>query len=125
MNRLWQLCFRRGLTPYASDFGNLGEPPTHPELLDWLADEFMAKGWDQKAMTRLLVTSAAYRRSSQHADVARGQLKDPQNTLLWRFQPQRLEAEQIRDADRGRPAVGVAPSRALAQRDEPQCDARL
>ena len=98
MNRLWQLCFRRGLTPYASDFGNLGEPPTHPELLDWLADEFMAKGWDQKAMTRLLVTSAAYRRSSQHADVARGQLKDPQNTLLWRFQPQRLEAEQIRDA---------------------------
>ena len=98
MNRLWQLCFRRGLTPYASDFGNLGEPPTHPELLDWLADEFMAKGWDQKAMSRLLVTSAAYRRSSQHADVARGQLKDPQNTLLWRFQPQRLEAEQIRDA---------------------------
>ena len=98
MNRLWQLCFRRGLTPYASDFGNLGEPPTHPELLDWLADEFMAKGWDQKAMTRLLVTSAAYRRSSQPADVVRGQLKDPQNTLLWRFQPQRLEAEQIRDA---------------------------
>jgi hypothetical protein len=98
MNRLWQLCFRRGLTPYASDFGNLGEPPSHPELLDWLADEFMAKGWDQKAMTRLLVTSAAYRRSSQPADVARGQLKDPQNTLLWRFQPQRLEAEQIRDA---------------------------
>jgi len=98
MNRLWQLCFRRGLTPYASDFGNLGEPPSHPELLDWLADEFMAKGWDQKAMTRLLVTSAAYRRSSQHPDVARGQLKDPQNVLLWRFQPQRLEAEQIRDA---------------------------
>ena len=98
MNRLWQLCFRRGLTPYASDFGNLGEPPSHPALLDWLADEFMAKGWDQKAMTRLLVTSAAYRRSSQHPDVARGQLKDPQNTLLWRFQPQRLEAEQIRDA---------------------------
>ncbi|MFZ9400829.1 MAG: DUF1553 domain-containing protein, partial [Opitutales bacterium] len=63
-----------------------------------LADEFMAKGWDQKAMTRLLVTSAAYRRSSQHPDVARGQLKDPQNVLLWRFQPQRLEAEQIRDA---------------------------
>ena len=98
MNRLWQLCFRRGLTPYASDFGNLGEPPSHPELLDWLSDEFMAKDWDQKAMTRLLVTSAAYRRSSQPADVARGQLKDPQNTLLWRFQPQRLEAEQIRDA---------------------------
>ena len=98
MNRLWQLCFRRGLTPYASDFGRLGEPPSHPELLDWLAAEFMAKGWDQKAMHRLVLTSAAYRRSSQHPAPKDGQLKDPQNALLWRFQPQRLEAEQIRDA---------------------------
>jgi hypothetical protein len=98
MNRLWQLCFRRGLTPYASDFGNLGEPPSHPELLDWLSAEFMAKGWDQKAMHRLILTSAAYRRSSLHPDPKDGQLKDPQNALLWRFQPQRLESEQIRDA---------------------------
>ncbi len=98
MNRLWQLCFRRGLTPYASDFGRLGEPPSHPELLDWLSAEFMAKGWDQKAMHRLILTSAAYRRSSQHPTPKEGQLKDPQNVLLWRFQPQRLEAEQIRDA---------------------------
>lgn len=98
MNRLWQLCFRRGLAPYASDFGNLGEPPSHPELLDWLADEFMAKGWDQKAMVRLVVTSAAYRRSSLHPAPQQGQLKDPQNVFLWRSQPQRLEAEQIRDA---------------------------
>ena len=98
MNRLWQLCFRRGLAPYASDFGRLGEPPSHPELLDWLAAEFMAKGWDQKAMHRLILTSAAYRRSSQHPSPKDGQLKDPQNTLLWRAQPQRLEAEQIRDA---------------------------
>jgi hypothetical protein len=98
MNRLWQLNFRRGLAPYASDFGRLGEPPTHPELLDWLAAEFMDKGWDQKAMHRLVLTSAAYRRSSLHPSPQQGQLKDPQNTLLWRFQPQRLESEQIRDA---------------------------
>jgi hypothetical protein len=98
MNRLWQLNFRRGLAPYASDFGRLGEPPSHPELLDWLSAEFMAKDWDQKAMHRLILTSAAYRRSSLHADPKDGQLKDPQNALLWRFQPQRLESEQIRDA---------------------------
>ena len=98
MNRLWQLNFRRGLAPYASDFGRLGEPPTHPELLDWLSAEFMDKGWDQKAMHRLVLTSAAYRRSSLHPSPQQGQLKDPQNTLLWRFQPQRLESEQIRDA---------------------------
>ncbi len=98
MNRLWQLCFRRGLAPYASDFGRLGEPPSHPELLDWLSAEFMAKDWDQKAMHRLILTSATYRRSSQHPAPKDGQLKDPQNALLWRFQPQRLESEQIRDA---------------------------
>jgi hypothetical protein len=98
MNRLWQQYFRRGLTPNGSDFGRLGEPPSHPELLDWLAAEFMAKGWDQKAMHRLLLTSATYRQSSLHPDPRAGNLKDPQNTLLWRFQPQRLEAEQIRDA---------------------------
>ena len=98
MNRLWQHAFHRGLTPFASDFGRLGEPPSHPELLDWLASEFTAKDWDQKAMHRLLLTSACYRRSSTHADAAPGQLKDPQNLLLWRYQPQRLEAEQIRDA---------------------------
>ncbi len=98
MNRLWQLNFRRGLAPYASDFGRLGEPPSHPELLDWLSAEFMAKGWDQKAMHRLILTSAAYRRSSLHPAPQAGQLKDPQNALLWRFQPQRLESEQIRDA---------------------------
>ncbi|MEY3829897.1 MAG: hypothetical protein RL636_1598 [Verrucomicrobiota bacterium] len=98
MNRLWQLSFRRGLTPYASDLGRLGEPPSHPELLDWLAAEFMSKGWDQKALHRLILTSAAYRRSSSHPAPQAGQLKDPQNAWLWRFQPQRLEAEQIRDA---------------------------
>jgi len=98
MNRLWQHAFHRGLAPYASDFGRLGEPPSHPALLDWLASEFMDRGWDQKAMHRLLLTSATYRRSSAHPAPAAGQLKDPQNILLWRAQPQRLEAEQVRDA---------------------------
>jgi cytochrome c553 len=98
MNRLWQQYFRRGLAPNASDFGRLGEPPSHPELLDWLAAEFMAKGWDQKAMHRLILTSATYRQSSRHPDPRTGNLKDPQNTLLWCFQPQRLEAEEILDA---------------------------
>ncbi|MGA0133751.1 MAG: PSD1 and planctomycete cytochrome C domain-containing protein [Opitutales bacterium] len=98
MNRLWQQYFRRGLTPHASDFGRLGEPPSHPELLDWLASEFVRLGWDVKAMHRLVLTSAAYRRSSEHPDPAAGRTKDPLNVLVWRFQPQRLEAEQIRDA---------------------------
>ncbi len=98
MNRLWQQVFHRGLTPYASDFGRLGEPPSHPALLDYLASEFMDRGWNQKAMHRLLLTSAAYRRSSVHPAPATGQLKDPQNIFLWRHQPQRLEAEQVRDA---------------------------
>ena len=98
MNRLWQQYFRRGLAPNSSDFGRLGEPPSHPELLDWLAAEFMAKGWDQKAMHRLVLTSATYRQSSRHPTPQAGNLRDPQNTLLWRFQPQRLDAEEIRDA---------------------------
>ena len=98
MNRLWQQYFRRGLTPHASDFGRLGEPPSHPELLDWLSSEFVRLGWDVKAMHRLVLTSAAYRRSSEHPDPSAGRTKDPLNVLIWRFQPQRLEAEQIRDA---------------------------
>lgn len=98
MNRMWQQYFRRGLAPYTSDFGRLGEAPSHPELLDWLASEFVRSGWDQKAMHRLVLNSATYRRASTHPSPAQGVLKDPQNTFLWRFQPQRLEAEEIRDA---------------------------
>lgn len=98
VNRMWQLYFRRGIAPHAGDFGRLGEPPAHPELLDFLAAELVRTGWDQKAVHRLILLSAAYRRSSSHPAPAAGQLKDPQNTLVWRAQPQRLEAEQIRDA---------------------------
>jgi len=98
VNRVWQQHFGRGLAVNASDFGNLGEPPTHPELLDWLAAWFMREGWSLKKLHRLVVTSATYRQSASHPQAEAGQLKDPENRLLWRWWPRRLEAEQIRDA---------------------------
>ena len=103
VNRLWQWHFGRGLVPTTSDFGNLGEDPSHPELLDWLAAEFVASGWSVKQLNRLIVTSAAYRRSA-HPPTAggptphAGQATDPHNHLLWRQNCRRLDAEQVRDA---------------------------
>ncbi len=98
VNRVWQQHFGHGLAANASDFGMLGEPPSHPELLDWLAGRFVREGWSLKMLHRLIVTSAAYRRSSQHPAPEAGKLKDPENRLLWLMPPRRLEAEQIRDA---------------------------
>ncbi len=98
VNRAWQQHFGRGLAANASDFGKLGEKPSHPELLDWLAERFIRDGWSIKSLHRLIVTSAAYRRSSNHPDATAGKLKDPENRLLWRAQPRRLDAEQIRDS---------------------------
>ncbi len=98
VNRVWQQHFGRGLAANASDFGSLGEPPTHPELLDWLATWFMREGWSLKKLHRLLVTSATYQQSSVHPTPEPGRLKDPENKFLWRSRPRRLEAEQIRDA---------------------------
>jgi hypothetical protein len=98
VNRAWQQHFGRGLAAQTSDFGVLGEKPSHPELLDWLAGQFIADGWSLKKLHRLIVTSAAYRRSSEHPSPAAGRLADPENRLLWRMQPRRLEAEEIRDA---------------------------
>jgi len=96
MNRVWQWHFGKGLVPTANDFGKLGEQPTHPELLDWLAAEFMEGGWTLKRMHRLIMTSAAYQRSSS-PDA--GNLKtDPANTLLWRFNMRRLTSEEVRDS---------------------------
>ena len=99
-NRLWQWHFGRGLVGTASDFGVLGEQATHPELLDWLAAEFVESGWSVKHLHRLMVTSAAYRRSSRAAVAAAsaGPTADPANRLLWRQNPRRLDAEQVRDA---------------------------
>lgn len=95
VNRLWQHHFGVGLVATPSDFGRNGRPPAHPELLDWLAREFVREGWSLKRMHRLMMTSAAYRRSSAHDPGAFS--KDPENRLLWRKDRRRLEGEAIRD----------------------------
>ncbi len=95
VNRYWQIYFGLGIVKTSENFGVQGEPPEHPELLDWLATEFTRTGWDVKAMQRLIVTSATYRQSSR---VAPGLLeKDPENRLLARGPRLRLAAETIRD----------------------------
>ncbi|MSQ96183.1 MAG: DUF1553 domain-containing protein [Gemmataceae bacterium] len=98
VNRVWQQHFGRGLVVTASDFGNLGEKPSHPELLDWLADRFVKDGWSLKKLHRLIVTSKTYQQSSLAVPDAVSMLKDPDNRLLWKMTPRRLDAEQIRDA---------------------------
>ncbi len=96
VNRLWQHHFGKGLVSTSSDFGATGDRPTHPELLDWLAAECMAKGWSLKHIHRLIVTSHAYRQSAK-SDSA-GLRVDPENTLLWQFPRRRLDGEALRDA---------------------------
>jgi hypothetical protein len=96
VNRLWQHHFGRGIVPTPNDFGKLGEPPTHPELLDWLASEFVAGGWQVKRMHRLLMTSSAYRMSVRGNE--RALQLDPANRLFWRFNLRRLSAEEVRDS---------------------------
>jgi hypothetical protein len=95
-NRIWQMCFGRGLVPTANDFGRLGEAPVHPELLDWLAAEFKRSGWDIKRLQRLILTSRTYQMSSAPAVAA--QQADPLNTHWWRHDMRRLTAEEIRDS---------------------------
>ena len=95
-NRLWQFHFGRGIVRTTSDFGFQGTPPTHPELLDWLASEFVARGWQMKSMHRLIMTSAAYQMSSRYNEAAYA--ADPENNLFWRFDMRRLTAEEIRDS---------------------------
>lgn len=95
VNRFWQRYFEHGLVRTAEDFGVQGEAPSHPELLDWLAVEFMRSGWDIKALQRLIVTSATYRQSSIQSP--RQQSPDPENRLLARGARRRLSAETIRD----------------------------
>ncbi len=102
VNRIWHHVFGAGLVTTTSDFGYAGAAPTHPELLDWLASEFLnplssqARPWSVKSMVRLLVTSKAFRQSSQPSES--GLLVDATSQLLWRFPPKRVEAEVIRDA---------------------------
>ncbi len=95
VNRLWQHHFGRGIVCTPSDFGNQGEKPTHPELLDWLAKELIDGGWKLKRIHKLMMTSAAYLESS--AGDKRKATADPDDRLLWRFSPRRLEAEAVRD----------------------------
>ncbi len=114
VNRIWQRHFGRGLVATLSDFGHLGEPPTHPELLDWMAGYFVEHHWSIKEMQRLIVTSATYRQASRNPVMAAAGLRstdspqrtaghagetiDPENRLLWRQTLRRLDSDQIRDA---------------------------
>jgi hypothetical protein len=96
VNRIWQEYFGKGLVETENDFGTQGSKPTHPELLDWLASEFMRSHWSQKAIHRLIVTSAVYRQSSkQRSDIEEA---DPYNKLLARQNRLRLDAEIVRDS---------------------------
>jgi hypothetical protein len=95
VNRQWQMHFGTGIVKTAEDFGSQGEPPTHPQLLDWLATEFIRTGWNVKAMQRLMVTSATYRQSSRVTPELHE--RDPENRLLARGPRFRLQAEMVRD----------------------------
>jgi len=97
-NRIWQYHFGHGLASSASDLGKLGEQPSHLELLNWLASEFVKEGWSIKKYHKLIVTSATYKQSVTHPNAELGKLKDPENRLYWRGNVRRLDAEQIRDA---------------------------
>jgi hypothetical protein len=95
VNRIWQHHFGRGLVATPNDFGARGRPPTHPELLDWLASRFVADGWSIKAMHRRIMLSRAYQLSAM--EDSRASAADPNNELLWRHDRRRLSAEEIRD----------------------------
>ncbi len=139
VNRLWHYHFGRGIVATPNDFGFNGERPTHPELLDWLASEFIAQGWSVKKMQKLIVTSATYRQGAAFDAKAAGQ--DADDRFLWRFAPQRLEGEAVRDAmlavsGKLNPQVGGPSFRpftvtvfnssfyTLTDADEPDCNRR-
>ena len=96
-NRIWHHHFGRGIVRTLDNLGKMGDPPTHPELLDWLAVEFMNRGWSIKELHRLLMTSEAYQMASSYEHAA-SRAADPDNQLLWQYRPQRLEAEVLRDS---------------------------
>lgn len=99
VNHLWLRHFGQPLVPTVMDFGRRGAAPTHPQLLDWLAVEFMESGWSMKHMHRLMVLSRTYRLSSSNADAAKVSLtKDAENKYYWRMNPVRMEAQSVRDS---------------------------
>ena len=127
VNRLWLHHFGEGIVATPENFGVKGAPPSHPELLDWLAVEFVARGWSIKAMHRLMMKSAAYRQSSRDDPGLHARAVDPEDRLLWRQRIRRLEAEALRDAVLGAagtlnlamggppvPMVGVAGGEVVA-----------
>jgi hypothetical protein len=102
VNRIWQHHFDRGIVATPENFGHSGSPPTHPELLDWLAVDFREHGWSVKRLHRLIMTSTAYRQSAHRPAVRAGReppeiAADPENELLWRMNLRRVEAEVLRD----------------------------
>ena len=96
VNRIWQYHFGRGIVESSSDFGFQGTPPTHLNLLNWLAIQFMESGWDIKAMHKLIMSSDVYKRSSMPNDLALAQ--DPLNQSFWRYDMRRLTSEEVRDS---------------------------
>ena len=96
VNRIWQHHFGRGIVRTPNNFGLLGAPPTHPDLLNWLATEFVHQGWRMKSLHKLIVTSEAYKRSSTAVESSLAQ--DPNNDNFWRFDLRRLSAEEVRDS---------------------------
>ena len=96
VNRLWQKHFGRGIVATLENFGKMGERPTHQELLDWMAVDFMNGGWSLKRATKVMMMSDAYQMASAFDD-AQNEKTDPENLYLWRFRPQRLDAEIVRD----------------------------
>ncbi len=98
VNRIWQQHFGEGIVATSNDFGRLGAPPSHPELLDWLAATFVEQGWSCKQLHKQILMSATWQQSSHHPRADEYELRDPGEKLLWRSRVRRLQAEQLRDA---------------------------
>ena len=116
VNRVWQYHFGKGIVGSPNNFGATGDQPTHPELLDWLANYFVENNWSVKALHRLIMTSKAYQQSSLHPDRKDIDIIDPNNQWLCYFSPRRMDAEELRDAmlfhsGELNPAIGGHPVR--------------
>jgi len=97
-NRIWQYHFGRGLVSTPNDFGRMGTMPSHPELLDWLSNQYIAGGWRMKPLHRIMLLSSTYRQASRSPQEKAAMEKDPENKFLWKFNRRRLAAEEIRDS---------------------------
>ena len=98
VNRMWQYHFGRGIVGTPNDFGRMGLRPSHPELLDWLANRFVEGGWKMKPLHRMMLLSNAYQQAGKSPMEKAAMEKDAENALLWKFSTRRLEAEELRDA---------------------------